>query len=125
GVEEFQNCRFVLIFFSAGWCFPCQNFLQILKDFYCEVNLEQKIIEIVYVSADKSEPEFKESYAKMPWITYPFSSPMHNELKQKFNIIGVPVVLVCDAQTGFMITEKGRKDIFDLGVNCLKSWKDD
>ena len=61
----------------------------------------------------------------MPWVTYPFSSPMHNELKKKFNIIGVPVVLVCDAQTGFLITSKGRKDIFDLGINCLKSWRDD
>ena len=24
-----------------------------------------------------------------------------------------------------MITNKGRKDIFDLGINCLKSWRDD
>ena len=35
------------------------------------------------------------------------------------------MVLVCDAETGFMITKKGRKDIFDIGVNCLRNWKED
>ena len=96
-----------------------------LKDFYNEVNLNEKVVEILYVSCDHDETQFKESYAKMPWITFPFNNPLHNELKSKFEIIGVPVVLVCEAQTGFVVTHKGRKDIFDHGVASMKNWTDD
>ena len=96
-----------------------------LKDFYSEVNLSEKIVEIVYVSCDRDETGFKETYAKMPWITVLYSNPLHESLKKKFEIIGVPVVLVCEAKTGFVISHKGRKDIFDHGVACLKFWTDD
>ena len=35
------------------------------------------------------------------------------------------MVYVLDAPTGFLITKKGRKDICDLGVNCLKNWSEE
>ena len=115
----------MLLFFSAGWCAPCDQFLQVLKDFYSEVNLTEKVVEILYVSCDRDDVGFKETYAKMPWITVPYNNPLHEKLKKKFEIIGVPIVLVCEAKTGFVISHKGRKDIFDHGISCLKFWADD
>ena len=38
--EEYSSCKYVLLFFSAGWCAPCEQFLQILKDFYSEINID-------------------------------------------------------------------------------------
>ena len=35
------------------------------------------------------------------------------------------MVLVLEADTGFLVTKKGRKDIFDMGVNCIRNWSDD
>ena len=40
GLEEFTGAKYVLLFFSAEWCPPCNQFVQVLKDFYNEVNLE-------------------------------------------------------------------------------------
>lgn len=77
GVEEFADCKYVLLFFSAGWCPPCEQFLQVLKDFYSEVNIDRKMIEVMYISADHGDPEFRETYAKMPWITVSYSNPLH------------------------------------------------
>ena len=114
----------MLLFYSAGWCPPCNEFLQVLKDFYNEVNIDSKQIEVVFISSDNDEQGFKETYAQMPWLTFPFSSAKHAELKEKFDIIGVPMVLVCDAETGFMVTKKGRKDIFDIGVRAISSWRE-
>jgi thiol-disulfide isomerase/thioredoxin len=68
--EEFSSCKYVLLFFSAGWCPPCEQFLQVLKDFYSEVNIDEKTVEVVYISADKKEQDFKDTYAKMPWLTF-------------------------------------------------------
>jgi len=44
---------------------------------------------------------------------------------EKHNITGVPLVYVCDASTGFVITYKGRKDICELGVSCMTNWADE
>ena len=30
-----------------------------------------------------------------------------------------------EANTGFIITKKGRKDICDLGVGCMKNWAEE
>ena len=125
GVDEWHGAQFLLIFFSAGWCPPCEQFLQVLKDFYSEVNIGKKDVEVLYVSSDKSESEFKETYSKMPWLTYPYSSANHRALKQKFDIVGVPMVLVLEAGSGFLISRKGRKDICDLGVGCMKNWAEE
>ena len=35
------------------------------------------------------------------------------------------MVLVLDSNTGFLISKKGRKDICDLGVGCIKNWCDE
>ena len=60
----------------------------------------------------------------MPWLTYRWDNQMHKELKERYEIIGVPMVLVCDGETGFMITKKGRKDISDIGPRALEQWSD-
>ncbi len=39
--------------------------------------------------------------------------------------MGVPMVLVLDAETGFLISKKGRGDICDLGIGCMKNWADE
>ena len=84
-----------------------------------------KQVEVIFVSSDETEQGFKEHYAKMPWLTYHFNHPKVAELKSKFEIMGVPMVVVCEAQTGFAVTKKGRKDIFDLGISCIRNWTED
>ena len=96
-----------------------------MKDFYNEVNLETRIIEVIYVSSDKNEQEFRDTYRTMPWCSFLFNDSRHKDLNAKFNITGVPKVYTLDAPTGFAITEKARKDICDLGINCLKNWAEE
>ena len=61
----------------------------------------------------------------MPWCSFYFNDSRHKDLAAKFNISGVPKVYTLDAPTGFAITEKARKDICDLGINCLKNWAEE
>ena len=124
-LEEISGTQYVLVFFSAGWCPPCQQFQQLLKDFYHEVNIDGKVVEIIYVSNDKSEAEFKESYAKMPWLTYKWESGEHQRLKNKYDVTGIPLCFVLDSNTGFLVSKKGRKDICDLSVSCLQTWAEE
>ena len=82
-------------YFSAHWCPPCRGFTPKLAEWYkkdpahvlhaataptcifhwCSVcqDLQGKGLEIVFVSADRSEEEFKEYFAEMPWLALDFS----------------------------------------------------
>jgi nucleoredoxin len=42
-----------------GWCPPCKAFTPLLIDFYNEINMDEKQLEIIFVSHDKKEDEFK------------------------------------------------------------------
>ena len=61
----------------------------------------------------------------MPWCSFQYTDSKHKDLAKKFNISGIPKVYTLDAPTGFAITEKARKDICDLGINCLKNWAEE
>jgi len=50
------------MFFGAGYCPATKSFLPTLIEFYNEVNTEQKLLEIVYVSYDRTEEEFKQFF---------------------------------------------------------------
>jgi nucleoredoxin len=72
GIDEIKSSSFLGLLFSAHWCPPCQSFLSILKEFYSEVNIDKKKCEILLVSTDKSEVDYREHYAHMPWLALPF-----------------------------------------------------
>ena len=72
GIDEIKSAGFLGLLFSSSWCPPCKTFLGILKDFYNEVNIDSKKCEILYVPMDRTEDEFREHYAHMPWLSIPY-----------------------------------------------------
>ena len=53
-VEALQGTKYVGLFFSADWCPPCKHMMQPLKNFYTDSNLEERTLEIILVSSDRS-----------------------------------------------------------------------
>jgi len=54
-----SGCKAVLCYFSAHWCGPCKGFTPHLAKWYKEANKSGKIVEIIFVSNDKTEGEAK------------------------------------------------------------------
>ena len=62
------------LYFSAHWCPPCRNFTPVLAEFYKKFTAANPgKLEIVFVSSDGSEEDFKSYYGDMPWAALPFS----------------------------------------------------
>lgn len=70
--------RYVLLFASASWCPPCQQFLPILKEFYRVTNPQQ--LQIVWLSRDRTLDEYNSYYQQMPWLAVPFEKDLLERL---------------------------------------------
>ena len=88
----------VALYFSANFCKPCHEFLPMLKEFYEEVNEDEKRVEIIFVSLDKSQEEQEKYHKGMgPWPRVAFADEAaRSRLKTKFGIEKMPSMVVLD-----------------------------
>jgi nucleoredoxin len=134
-----KNKQYLLLYFSASWCPPCQSFTPMLVDFYTK---HKDIVEVIYISSDRNKEEFMQYYTKkMPWYTlHPFdekateqAATMRRKLPTLFQIKGLPTLIVLDISTctnkdGFIkfVTHDGRMDIMTHAnqyEKVLAKWK--
>ncbi|VDK85363.1 unnamed protein product [Litomosoides sigmodontis] len=110
GSEVLANKKVVALYFSAHWCPSCRQFTPVLKEFYEE--LDDDKFEIVFVSLDRSEEDLnnymKESHGD--WYHIPFGSSEIEKLKSKYEVAGIPMLIVLKAD-GSVITKNGRADV--------------
>jgi len=70
-----KDAPVICYYFSAHWCPPCRKFTPTLAELYNKWNKDSKRVEIVFVSLDKNENDWKEYYGIMPWLAVPFGDP--------------------------------------------------
>ena len=113
--------KLVGLYFSAHWCPPCQHFTPLLADFYKEVNATETQMEIIFVNFDKEKSKFDEYRSTMPWIAIPYGDKRLAALAEKFNIVGIPHLVVLDS-TGNVLVQNGRPDVQKKGAAAFQEW---
>ena len=109
------------IYFSAHWCPPCRSFTPNLVKFR---DKNKKNFEVVFVSSDRDE-NAQMKYMKeadMKWYTLAHRSDAANALKKKFEIRGIPSLVIV-SEDGKTITKNGRGDVSSNPKGALKSWQ--
>ena len=51
-----------------------------------------------------------------------YNDPKCNELREKFQIVGVPALVILDAKTGFTVTTRARKELKKDVKEVFLSW---
>jgi len=100
----------VLLYFSAKWCPPCQQFTPKLVDFQKQHSQQ---VDVVLVSWDRSVDAMKAyiNEKKMgDFYSIPPGSQLNRVLSDKFDIKGIPSVVVVNP-SGSVVTEDGRRHI--------------
>jgi nucleoredoxin len=111
--DVFRNKELVLLYFSASWCPPCKAFSPLLVDFY-KAHAAKHKVEIIYVSSDRTVPDFEAYYGKMPWLAIPTeegSAAIKQSLATTLGIQGIPTLIVLDAKTGEFISATAREEV--------------
>lgn len=119
--EALEGKQAVALYFSAHWCPPCRGFTPKLAEFY-KADLQAKGLEVVFVSSDRDEGQFKEYFAEMPWLSLPYSDREKKEaLSKKYKVNGIPALIVLDAN-GVLITNDGRTAVMQDPVGENFPW---
>lgn len=63
--------------------------------------------EIVYVSSDNNETEFKSEFDSMPWLALPFGDDAIKNLAKYFDVRGIPSLIIL-GPNGKTVTRNGR-----------------
>jgi len=114
----------VVLYYVAGkWCPHCTNFNEELIQFYNTINEKEKKLEILYLSIDASESDFKAQIATFPWLAVPFD---HNQAVRKFlnenEITIAPSVLLVRREDGRILKRDCRGDIHKNPTGCYNEW---
>lgn len=107
---DLSKKEYIVLYYSASWCPPCQKFTPDLVKYYNEVKKEKGIdmpFEVILVSSDRSASAM-EGYMKqkkMPWPAIKFGK------KEKIDVVknnaprGIPYIVVIDKEG--TVVEKG------------------
>ena len=115
-----DSAKLVGIYFSAHWCPPCRGFTPVLADFYNKVNKDGKVFEVVFVSCDRSEDQFKEYFKEMPWLAVPFGDNARKTLPSEFSVSGIPKLSILKPD-GTELNVDSRADV-TKGASSFETW---
>ena len=117
-----RSTDMTLLLFGAAWSVPCKDLVPYLSVIYSQANREYKRLEIVYVSLDPNEAQFREAFREMPWVAVPrHQTSLIEQLRGEFAVDAVPrLVLLRNAQ---LIQDDCVHDVFNLGPMALKQWE--
>jgi len=82
------------------------------------MNDGEKVFEIIQVSFDAKEEDFKKAISGLPWKFLPLNFAGINELKKKYNVLAIPKFFPID-KTGKSLSDRGREDLLEYGVDNI------
>ena len=94
----------VALLFAADWCKPCRDFVPKLKKYYGLA--KRRGLEVVWVSASRSQANFDAYLEDMPWPAVPLATAQ--KVIQAFQTKGYPTLCFMDVDdVGTIITCDG------------------
>jgi len=123
----------------------CIRFTPLLSVLYEEANVDEKSLEIVYVSSDDSAQQCHDYMNKKhgDWLRVPFESSLRNQIKEKFGVFagreqslfptttrrsGIPSIVIATKEGEELAlldcdSPKVIKQIESQGVDFLDQWE--
>lgn len=89
--------RLLMLYFGA-WSPPCEAFNPLLYSLYYQLQNREGAakVEIVFASSDTTRANYAEMTKRMPWCLLPFNDPRVALLATRFEVVGVPSLVLID-----------------------------
>jgi thiol-disulfide isomerase/thioredoxin len=120
--DHLQKPGVIGLYFSAHWCSPCRAVTPKLIKTYNLLVSSNKSFNVVFISSDHKQSEFKDYFNTMPWLALPFDSEHGEKLSEMYGVKGIPALILIDGSTGKTITKDGRTVITDDPTGSSFPW---
>ena len=108
------------LYFSAHWCGPCRAFTPKLVAFVQALKEQGVDLPVIFGSSDHDAASFASYHATMPWFAFPHGDARIQALKAKYDVSGIPWLVVLDAQ-GRLVMNEADNDVPE-GPAAYQSW---
>lgn len=110
------------IYFSAHWCGPCREYTPQLVKVYNRLKAKGKSFDLIFVSSDRDESQFKEYFGHMPWHAVPFADRARQQiLNTRFQVRGIPSLVLVAGKTGQLLDPSARGKVMEPGFPATLS----
>lgn len=92
-VSEIEG-KTVGLYFTVTTYPPCVEFTEKLVEIYNKLKEKGENFEVVMIYLDDSKEEFKEGFAKMPWLSLPFDDKACEKLARYFELRTIPRLVI-------------------------------
>lgn len=111
----------VCLLFSGEWAPPCKIFVEKLSKIYYELNDPDKKFEVVFISQDLSEEDYRTQFNSMPWLSTEYDQERSDGLAESFEVEAIPTLVVMNT-TGGVKTSEGREEVRIHGKAAIENW---
>ena len=120
--SRLRNIPLFLFYFGACWSGPCKDLTPYLVLAYNSINRDGKVIEIVYVSQDPTENQFRESFREMPWLAVSRRNmDIIEELRSALQVTSVPQLVLTDG-SGRVLKANCVEDVVQSGARWIRPY---
>ena len=119
--EAVKDAKLVMIYFSMHTCPPCLEFTPIFAELYNEFNASEKTFEVIFFSGDKTDEQYNKYFAEMPWLGLPRGDPRIATVAKKFEVRGVPRLIVLKPD-GTVVESNAVKKITSDGPAAIEEY---
>jgi thiol-disulfide isomerase/thioredoxin len=122
--DALANQEIVGLYFSGGWCEPCQQFTPTLVAAYNAVRAAGGAFQVVFVSMDRDADQFRRYHATMPWPALPFERrDTAKALADQFVVKSIPTLILFDRATGRIVNLNGVETVAKDKAGVLFPWR--
>lgn len=119
--DALKEPKVICIYFSMHNCPPCREFTPLFVDLYNETNADAKVMEVIFVSGDRTQEEFETYYGEMPWLALPRTDSRLAALAKKFEVKGVPRLIVL-RNDGTVIDNSAVQKVTNEGPGAIEEY---
>lgn len=119
----FEGKPVLCIYFSMHNCPPCRQFTPVFAELYKEMEeAGNNPLAVIFCSGDREEVIYNEYYEEQPWHALPFKDARMNTLAKKFDVRGVPRLVILNAKTGDVINQNAVQKVMMEGPSAIEEF---
>ena len=122
-ILEDSKPKLLAIYYSMHNCPPCREFTPLLNMIYEEVNDDEKVLEVIFFSGDKTQEQFDEYYGEMPWLALPrHMKKIMMENAKRFKVKGVPRLVMLRVSDGEILSYQCYEEVKKQGPVAIEGF---